>query len=312
MKLFPVICGSAFKNKGVQPMLDAVVDYLPSPLDIPATMANDPQPERRAGGAPGQGRRAVLGARLQDHDRPVRRPARVPPRLLGQPQERRHRPQHHARASKERIGRLLKMHANKREEIKDVYAGDIAAAVGLKNVTTGDTICDPANAVVLESIDFPAPVIALAVEPKTKSDQEKLGAGLAKLMQEDPTFKVETDTRHRPDQDLRHGRAAPRDHRRPPEARVQRRGQRRQAAGRLQGDDPQERPRARASTSSRPAARASTATARSSWSRRRARASSSRTTSRAAPSPRSSSSRSSRASARRWTAASSPATRWWT
>jgi elongation factor G len=94
---------------------------------------------------------------------------------------------------KERIGRLLKMHANKREEIKDVYAGDIAACVGLKNVTTGDTISDPAHPVVLESINFPAPVIALAVEPKTKSDQEKLGAGLAKLMQEDPTFKVETD-----------------------------------------------------------------------------------------------------------------------
>ena len=97
------------------------------------------------------------------------------------------------KGQKERIGRLLKMHANKREEIKEVYAGDIAAAVGLKNVTTGDTICDPQNPVVLESISFPAPVIALAVEPKTKGDQEKLGTGLAKLMQEDPTFKVETD-----------------------------------------------------------------------------------------------------------------------
>src|SRR5688500_2472112 len=93
----------------------------------------------------------------------------------------------------ERIGLLLKMHANKREEIKEVWAGDIAAAVGLKNVTTGDTVSDPKNAVVLESINFPAPVIALAVEPKTKADQEKLGSGLAKLMQEDPTFKVETD-----------------------------------------------------------------------------------------------------------------------
>src|SRR4029078_6000451 len=98
-----------------------------------------------------------------------------------------------SRGAKERIGRLLKMHANKREEIKDVWAGDIAAAVGLKNVTTGDTISDPQHPVVLESINLPAPVIALAVEPKTKSDQEKLDAGLAKLMQEDPTFKVETD-----------------------------------------------------------------------------------------------------------------------
>ena len=97
------------------------------------------------------------------------------------------------KGQRERIGRLLKMHANKREEIKEVYAGDIAAAVGLKNVTTGDTICDMNKPVVLESISFPAPVIALAVEPKTKSDQEKLGTGLGKLMQEDPTFKVETD-----------------------------------------------------------------------------------------------------------------------
>ena len=97
------------------------------------------------------------------------------------------------KGQRERIGRLLKMHANKREEIKEVYAGDIAAAVGLKNVTTGDTICDSDDPVVLESISFPAPVISLAVEPKTKGDQEKLGSGLAKLMQEDPTFKVETD-----------------------------------------------------------------------------------------------------------------------
>ena len=97
------------------------------------------------------------------------------------------------KGQRERIGRLLKMHANKREEIKEVYAGDIAAAVGLKNVTTGDTICDPDDPVVLESIQFPAPVISLAVEPKTKGDQEKLSSGLAKLMQEDPTFKVETD-----------------------------------------------------------------------------------------------------------------------
>ena len=136
----------------------------------------------------------------------------------------------------ERIGRLLKMHANKREEIKEVYAGDIAAAVGLKSVTTGDTICDEKHPVVLESMDFPEPVISLAIEPKTKADQEKLGLGLAKLMAEDPTFRVNTDPRDRAGRHPRHGRAAPRDHRRPPEARVQRRGQRRQAAGRLQGN----------------------------------------------------------------------------
>ena len=121
----------------------------------------------------------------------------------GSAEERRHRPQHAPRACKERIGRLLKMHANKREEIKDVYAGDIAAAVGLKNVTTGDTICDPANPVVLESINFPAPVIALAVEPKTKSDQEKLGAGPREADAGRPDLQGRDRQGHRPDQDLR-------------------------------------------------------------------------------------------------------------
>jgi elongation factor G len=191
MKLFPVLCGSAFKNKGVQPLLDAVVDYLPSPLDVPPTIANDPatgelvtrEPRDDAPFAalvfkimtdPFVGQLAffrVYSGDLKSGDT-----------VLSS-----------TKGMKERIGRLLKMHANKREEIKEVYAGDIAAAVGLKNVTTGDTICDPVKPVVLESINFPAPVIALAVEPKTKADQEKLGAGLAKLMSEDPTFKVETD-----------------------------------------------------------------------------------------------------------------------
>jgi elongation factor G len=191
MKLFPVLCGSAFKNKGVQPLLDAVVDYLPSPLDVPPTIANDPatgelvtrEPRDDAPFAalvfkimtdPFVGQLAffrVYSGNLKSGDT-----------VLSS-----------TKGMKERIGRLLKMHANKREEIKEVYAGDIAAAVGLRNVTTGDTICDPLKPVVLESINFPAPVIALAVEPKTKADQEKLGAGLAKLMSEDPTFKVETD-----------------------------------------------------------------------------------------------------------------------
>ena len=164
----------------------------------------------------------------------------------------------------ERIGRLLKMHANKREEIKEVYAGDIAAAVGLKSVTTGDTICDEKKPVLLEAMDFPQPVISLAIEPKTKADQEKLGQGLAKLMAEDPTFRVKSDPETGQTVISGHGRAPPRDHRRPPEARVQRRGQRRQAAGRLQGNVHPRRPTARAATSSRPAAAASTATPRSS------------------------------------------------
>ena len=147
----------------------------------------------------------------------------------------------------ERIGRLLKMHANKREDIKEVYAGDIAAAVGLKSVSTGDTVCDEKKPVILEAMDFPEPVISLAIEPKTKSDQEKLGMGLAKLMAEDPTFRVKTDEGNRPGRHRRHGRAAPRDHRRPPEARVQRRGVGRRAAGRLQGERSRAPPRAKAS-----------------------------------------------------------------
>ena len=191
IKLFPVICGSAFKNKGVQPMLDSVIDYLPSPLDIPTTMANDPKtgelvPREPRDDAPFS---ALVFKIMTDpfvgqlafirvYSGCMKSGDTVLNTSLGQ---------------RERIGRLLKMHANKREEIKEVWAGDIAAAVGLKNVTTGDTICDPSDPVVLESIQFPAPVIALAVEPKTKGDQEKLGNGLAKLMQEDPTFKVETD-----------------------------------------------------------------------------------------------------------------------
>jgi elongation factor G len=191
MKLFPVLCGSAFKNKGVQPLLDAVVDYLPSPIDLPPTPANDPitgaiVPREARDDAPFAalvfkimtdpfvGQLAffrVYSGNLKSGDTVL----------------------NSSRGMKERIGRLLKMHANKREEIKEVYAGDIGAAVGLRNVTTGDTICDTGKPVVLESIHFPAPVISLAVEPKTKADQEKLGTGLAKLMSEDPTFRVETD-----------------------------------------------------------------------------------------------------------------------
>ncbi len=191
MKLFPVVCGSAFKNKGIQPLLDAVVDYLPSPLDIPATMANDPKTgelvERPASdSAPFS---ALVFKIMTDPF--VGQLAFI--RVYSGSMKTGDSALNTAKGQRERIGRLLKMHANKREEIKEVWAGDIAAAVGLRNVTTGDTICDPSAPVVLESIQFPAPVIALAVEPKTKSDQEKLGNGLAKLMQEDPTFKVETD-----------------------------------------------------------------------------------------------------------------------
>ncbi|HLH44032.1 MAG TPA: elongation factor G [Bryobacteraceae bacterium] len=191
-KVFPVVCGSAFKNKGVQNLLDAVVDYLPSPLDIPPVEgvdANDNSKtvERKASDSeafaalvfkimtdPFVGQLAfirVYSGRLSAGDTIY----------------------NVAKSRRERIGRLVKMHANKREEITEVLAGDICAAVGLKSVSTGDTICDEKAPVILESIDFPAPVIQLAIEPKTKADQEKLGMAIAKLVQEDPTLKVSTD-----------------------------------------------------------------------------------------------------------------------
>ena len=192
----PVLCGSAFKNKGVQSLLDAIVDYLPSPEDVPPITAPNPQRSEDDDD--------YLVERPADDDAPFSALAfkvmtdsyvgqltfirvysgvmRTGTTVLNT-----------GRGRKERIGRLLKMHANKREEIKQVCAGDIAAAVGLKSVATGDTICDPQHAVVLESMEFPSPVISLAIEPSTKADQEKLGQGLAKLTAEDPTFQVQTD-----------------------------------------------------------------------------------------------------------------------
>ncbi len=189
----PVICGAAFKNKGVQALLDAVVDYLPSPLEIPAMIGIDP-----------------LGADGAQTERPAKDDApfaglafkimtdpfvgqltfiRVYSGVMTSGMA-----VYNATKQKtERIGRLLKMHANKREEIKEVYAGDIAAAVGLKSVSTGDTVCDEKKPVILEAMDFPEPVISLAIEPKTKADQVKLDVGLGKLMAEDPTFRVKTD-----------------------------------------------------------------------------------------------------------------------
>jgi len=187
----PVVCGSAFKNKGVQPLLDAIVDYLPSPADIPAiegTDAKTGQPTTRQ--AADEAPFSALAFKIMT-DPFVGQLAfiRVYSGVLASGSS----VYNAARGKTERIGRLLKMHANKREEIKEVYAGDIAAAVGLKSVSTGDTICDEKHVVVLEAMDFPEPVIALAIEPKTKADQEKLGQGLGKLMAEDPTFRVRTD-----------------------------------------------------------------------------------------------------------------------
>jgi elongation factor G len=192
MKAFPVICGAAFKNKGVQPLLDAVVNYLPSPVDVPPIEGSDPENEertltRKADDA--EPFAALIFKIMTDPFVGQLAFLRVYSGTIHQG-DTVYNPR---RERRERVSRLLQMHANKREEISDVHAGDIAAAVGLKNVSTGDTICDENAPIVLEAMDFPAPVIAVAIEPKTKADQEKLGNALAKLTQEDPTFKVHTD-----------------------------------------------------------------------------------------------------------------------
>jgi len=190
-KITPVMCGSAFKNKGVQPLLDSVVDYLPSPVDIPPVKGIDPDDESfvQREASDSEPFAALIFKIMTDP-------------FVGQLAFFRVYSGHvesgtsvlnTTKGNSERIGRLLQMHANKREEIKEVWAGDIGAAVGLRSVTTGDTICDRDKPIVLETMTFPEPVIAVAIEPKTKVDQEKMGVALAKLMQEDPTFKVHTD-----------------------------------------------------------------------------------------------------------------------
>ena len=192
LQLTPVLAGSAFKNKGVQPLLDAVIDYLPSPVDVPAIKGVDPaNPE-------------VVVERKADDDEPF---SALVFKIMTDPfvgqlaffrvysgqVESGERVLNSTTGKKERIGRLLKMHANKREEIKRVRAGDIAAAVGPKTVSTGHTICHPDHPVLLETMEFMKPVIAMAIEPKTRADQEKLGDALSKLQREDPTFKVHRD-----------------------------------------------------------------------------------------------------------------------
>jgi elongation factor G len=191
MKLFPVVCGAAFKNKGVQPLLDAVVDYLPSPLDIPpirgTSLDGKEVIERRADDK--EPFAALVFKIMTDPFVGQLAFLRVYSGVLKSGDS----VYNVAKQRKERIGRLLRMHANKREEIDEALAGDIAAVVGLKTVQTGDTVCDENHPVVLESIEFPTPVVSVAVEPKTRADQQKLGMALAKLAQEDPTFKVTTD-----------------------------------------------------------------------------------------------------------------------
>ena len=187
---FPVLCGSAYKNKGVQMVLDAVVDYLPSPLDIPSikgTLEDGTEAERHA--SDDEPFSALAFKIMSDpfigkltYFRVYSGTAKAGSYVLNS-----------TKNKKERFGRLVQMHANSRKEIEQVYAGDIAAAVGLKATTTGDTLCDESNPIVLESMEFPEPVIELALEPKTKADQDKMGLALAKLAEEDPTFKTYTN-----------------------------------------------------------------------------------------------------------------------
>ena len=190
IQIIPVVCGSSFKNKGVQNLLDAVVDYMPSPLDIPAIKGIDEsgaEVERKADDTEPF---SALGFKIMT-DPFVGQLTFI--RVYSGVLQSGSYVYNATKGKRERIGRLLKMHANKREEIKEVYAGDIAAAVGLKYTTTGDTLCNEDQAVILESIEFPEPVISIAIEPKTKSDQEKLGLSLQKLASEDPSFRVKTD-----------------------------------------------------------------------------------------------------------------------
>jgi len=189
-QLVPVLCGSSYRNKGVQPMLDAVVAYLPSPLDIPPVKGLDEDGQETEFPANDESHFAALAFKIMT-DPFVGKLAffRVYSGSLSSGSY----VLNSTKGKRERIGRILQMHANHREEIPIVYSGDIAAAVGLKDTTTGDTLCDEKNVVILESMNFPDPVIDVAIEPKTKADQDKMGIALSKLAEEDPTFKTHTD-----------------------------------------------------------------------------------------------------------------------
>ena len=191
VEFFPVVCGSAFKYKGVQPMLDAVVDYLPSPLDVPAIKGIDPSTDEEVERhSSDEEPFAALAFKVMT-DPFVGKLTffRVYSGILSSGSY----VKNSTKGKRERVGRILQMHANTRNEISEVYAGDIAAAVGLKDTTTGDTLCDEKNEVVLESMEFPEPVIQLSVEPKSKADQDKMATALQKLQEEDPTFRAGTD-----------------------------------------------------------------------------------------------------------------------
>ena len=190
VELFPVLCGSAYKDKGVQPMLDAVIDFLPAPTDVPSIKGEDENGNEIARHASDEEPFAALAFKIMADPfvgkltffRVYSGTITSGSYVLNSTKDK-----------KERLGRILQMHANTRKEISEVYAGDIAAAVGFKNTTTGDTICDEKNFIILEKMEFPEPVIELAIEPKTKADQDKLGIGLSRLAEEDPTFRVTTN-----------------------------------------------------------------------------------------------------------------------
>jgi len=187
---YPVLCGTAFKNKGVQPLLDAVVDFLPSPLDVPAIKGTDPQGNEVLRHADDKEPMSLLAFKIMD-DPFVGTITFC--RIYSGVLQSGTGVVNSTREKKERIGRMLLMHANNREDIKEAYAGDIVALAGLKEARTGDTLCDPDHPVILEKMEFPDPVIEIAIEPKSKADQEKLGVALAKLAAEDPSFRVSTD-----------------------------------------------------------------------------------------------------------------------
>lgn len=191
VEFYPVVCGTAFKNKGVQPMLDAVLDYLPAPTDVPSIKGVLPDGEEAARHADDSEPFSSLAFKVMT-DPYVGRLTffRVYSGTLNSGSY----VQNSTKGKRERVGRILQMHANHREEIDIVYSGDIAAAVGLKDTTTGDTLCDEKDQIILESMEFPEPVISVAIEPKSKADQDKMSQALAKLAEEDPTFRTETNT----------------------------------------------------------------------------------------------------------------------
>jgi len=190
-EMVPVLCGSAYRNKGIQPMLDAVVDFLPSPIDIPAIKGEDPNTgAEKSREAKDDGPFSALAFKILA-DNFVGKLVFF--RVYSGTIDAGSYVYNATKDRKERIGRILRMHSDKREEVSTVYAGDIAAAVGLKDTTTGDTLCDEKHKIALESMDFPEPVIEIAIEPKTKASQEKMGIALAKLAEEDPTFKTYTN-----------------------------------------------------------------------------------------------------------------------